>query len=157
MALTPFQPYRPAGLAVRTSYLPKAAATSFKGGAPVIGSSGLAVEAGADPAENTILGVAEHDMATTGYGSTDCFMAKIDNGDMWQGSVDDSGAFGTGISAVAQRGTRYGIAKDATSALWYIDIADTTNVRVRVEELIDPVGTVQGRVAFTWLQLDNAL
>lgn len=157
MALTPFSIYRPAGLGTRSRVLTKAAATNFKRGAPVIRTAGLAVEAGADPALNTVEGVSQSDMATSGYGSTDCPVSQIDNGDTWIGSVDDSGSFGTGVSAVAQKGTRYGIAKDATSGLWYIDIADTTAVRVRVEELIDAVGTIQGRVEFSWLQQDNAL
>jgi|SRR5215471_7516567 len=157
MALTPIQPYRPNGLGVVTAYMPKAAATSFRVGSPVIATAGLAVEAAADPALNTILGIAQSDMATAGYGSTDCYMSRIDTPDQWVGCVDNSGSFGTGTSAVAQRGTRYGIAKDGTSGLWYIDLAETTAVRLRVESLIDPAGTVQGRVAFTWLQLDNAL
>ena len=157
MALTPFQPYRPNGLSVKTSYLPKAAATDFKGGAPIITSSGLATEAGSDPALNTVMGVAQHNAALSGYGSTDCFMDRIDNGDMFEGSVDKSGTFGTGTTAASQRGTRYGIAKDATSGLWYVDLDDTTNVRVRVEELIDAAAVVQGRVGFTWIQQDNAL
>lgn len=157
MALATMQPYRPTGLAVKTAYLPKAAATDFKSGALIIQSAGLAVEAGADPALNAVLGVSQHDAALSGYGSTACHMSRISDGDMWSGSVDDSGAFGTGVSAVAQRGVRYGVARDATSGKWYIDVADTVAVRVRVEELIDAVGTVQGRVGFTWLQHDNAL
>lgn len=157
MALTPFSVYRPAGLSVRTRVLPKAAATNYKAGDPIILTTGLAVEAGADPALNTVLGVAQANAILTGYGSTTCMVSAIDISDTWVGSVDDSGAFGTGISAIAQRGVRYGIARDATSGLWYIDIADTTAVRVRVEALIDAVGTVQGRVEFTWIQGDNAL
>lgn len=157
MPLEPFAIYRPRSMGSPTSYLPKAGATSFERGAPVIATAGLAVEAGADPALNTIMGVATHDMAITGYGSTDCFMNPIDSEEVWIGSVDTSAGVGTGTSAVAQRGTRYGIAKDATSGQWYIDINDTTNVRVRVEALIDPAGTVQGRVEFKWLQQDNAL
>src|SRR5262245_60417423 len=113
MALTPFSVYRPGGLGVRTRVLTKAAATNYKAGAPIIRTSGLAVEAGADPALNTVEGVAQSDAATSGYGSTDCPVSAVDNGDIWIGSVDDSGSFGTGVSAVAQRGTRYGIAKDA--------------------------------------------
>jgi hypothetical protein len=157
MALEPFSIYRPTGLGVRTRVLVKAAATNFKRGAPVIMTTGLAVEAGADPALNTIEGVSQSDMALSGYGATQCPVTRIDAGDHWIGSVDKSGTFGTGTTAVAQRGTRYGIARDATSGLWYVDIDDTTAVRVRVEALIDAVGTVQGRVEFSWIQHDQAL
>lgn len=157
MALEPFSIYRPTGLGARTKHFTKAAATNFERGAPVVMTSGLAGEAGADPALNTVVGVAQHDMATSGYGSADCFVTPTDDGDSWVGSVDLSSAIGTGTSAATDRGLRYGIAKDATSGQWFIDKDDTTNVRVQVEKLIDAAATVQGRVEFRWLQQDNAL
>lgn len=43
---------------------------------------------------------------------------------------------------------RYGITQDVTSGLWYVNFSDTTDIYVVITHLIDPIGTVSGRVGF---------
>ncbi len=45
---------------------------------------------------------------------------------------------------------RYGITQDATSGLWYVNFSDTSDLYVVVTRLIDPIGTIAGRVGFKW-------
>ena len=46
---------------------------------------------------------------------------------------------------------RYGVTQDATSGLWYVNFSDTTDIYVVITNLIDPIGTVSGRVGFKWM------
>ncbi len=60
-------------------------------------------------------------------------------------------AQGTHALAQADLWALYGIVQDATSGFWYVNFSDTTDVRVVVTRLLDPIGTLAGRVAFTWI------
>ena len=58
---------------------------------------------------------------------------------------------GTHLLAQTDLWATYGITNDATSGLWYVNFSDTSDIRVVVTRLIDPIGTIAGRVAFKWI------
>ncbi len=60
-------------------------------------------------------------------------------------SIDDGTLNDSYQSVATNVGTAYGLA--ISSGKLYVDTSDTTNLRFRVDELVDPVGTVNGRVA----------
>lgn len=59
-------------------------------------------------------------------------------------------AAGTHALAQADLWARYGITQDATSGFWYVNFSDTSDLYVVITSLIDPIGTIAGRVAFRW-------
>lgn len=50
---------------------------------------------------------------------------------------------------------RYGITQDATSGLWYVNFSDTSDLYAVITRLIDPIGTVSGRVGFKVIGTDG--
>jgi hypothetical protein len=100
-------------------------------------------EAGADPVA-LILGIAaEAASAVTG---TPRLVCMAENGAEFVGHIQDSGTLAAGLI-----GTNYAVVYDTTNLIWRVDTSDTTNACVTVTELVDPVGDVNGRVAFTFM------
>ena len=141
----------------------EAATQTYKTGAVLVFSSGTIAEAGANPLG--IVGIAENDGQNLGSAG---FYPKESPGVggiggqgplvLWAlpGVVFEANLAGTTAGdpdqthtlAITDVGTKFGIAKGTTSKLWYINFSDTTNLRVVVTGLKDPVGTVGGRVFF---------
>jgi hypothetical protein len=69
------------------------------------------------------------------------------------GQLDASSTtLSAGTHALAQTDlwARYGITQDATSGLWYVNFSDTSDLYCVITRLIDPIGTIAGRVGFKW-------
>jgi len=69
----------------------------------------------------------------------------------FSGTMGNSSDGTLAILAVTMRGSIYGLTKDATNNLWYVDQNITTvagGACIEVVELIDSVGTLNGRVEF---------
>lgn len=70
------------------------------------------------------------------------------------GQLDaSSSTLAQGTHALAQTDlwATYGITRDATSDLWYVNFSDTSDIRVVITRLVDAIGTIAGRVAFKWI------
>jgi hypothetical protein len=137
-------------------------------GAPLVNSSGYLVEATyANPYNGTgTVGIA---VAPANNVSTDGG-ANPTTGDKYKllypalphlefvGQLDASSSTAAqGTHALAQTDLwhTYGITRDGSngsgSNLWYVNFSDTSDVRVVVTALIDPIGTIAGRVQFKFL------
>jgi hypothetical protein len=69
----------------------------------------------------------------------------------WLGHVDN------GVALLASMvNSDFGVVWDGTVKCWRVNTADTTNKRVRVTELFDSVGDINGRVWVKWLNADRA-
>ena len=155
MARKPIQPAAPRGLAIPQWTWPVDASAAWERGAVVIDDGGGELtEGGADP--TLIAGIATSKYPPANNYSTDVgkFIPALP-GIQFEGSVDDNGDLGNGASAAGDLGTTYGLTQDA-SGIWYVDKGkavgdDAAAVRVRVTKLIDPAGTVNGRVRFVFL------
>lgn len=135
-----FRPYRN----TRIAYFLEGAAQSFKAGHVVVLSGGKIVKGASDPAASTVVGVAAE--AATGVTDTKVGVYLADENAEFVGNVQD-----TGVLALANIGTAYGIVLDAGNDIFRVDLSDAVNTRVRVTELIDAVGDVNGLVVFKWL------
>jgi len=60
-------------------------------------------------------------------------------------------AAGTHALAQTDLWARYGITQDATSGLWYVNFSDTSDLYAIITHLIDPIGTIAGRVGFVFI------
>ena len=100
-------------------------------------------EAGADPVA-LILGIAAE--AASGTAGTARSVCMAEPGAEFVGHIQDSGTL-----AAASIGTNYAVVYDTTNTIWRVDTSDTTNACVTVTELVDAVGDVNGRVAFTFM------
>ena len=119
---------------------PEAAGQTFKQGAILIRSSNAIQISGADPTAD-ILGIANADASgTTG---ADVFYTPAIGGLLFEATIN------IGAGTYALDGTEllqdYGVAVDA-NGIWYIDHAETSAKVFHVMEIVDPVGTVGGRV-----------
>ena len=133
--------YRPA--AADQPYQSRTAGGTIVKGAPLVLSSGLAVEATDDDAgaAGPIIGFAEH-AATSGQ--TVRFVPAFP-GTMFIGSLTDIAASvasdgGTKALAVTDIGTVCELHKDDTTARWVLGATGGGNASCVVRELIDPVG-----------------
>jgi len=117
---------------------------TFKGGVPLELSSNQVIEyAGSNPIAAISVSPASGTQAT----ARQCIPAI--QGCVFQGTVDKAGAIGTYALLATDQGKEYGLTKDTTTGLFYIDVDKTTsNARVYIISLIDPPGTVRGRVKF---------
>lgn len=158
MATAPMIPITPVrsltGIPYPRVAVPETASQTYLRGALVRSTAGLLVECGADPSH--ILGVAAnpgHNSAA-GLDKTVVYLAHPDT--LFKGNLDLSAAVGTGVTAVTDRFTSYGVAKRAVAPLnWYVDKTETTNDRVVVWEFHDEdaIGDVMGRVYFQFVSL----
>ena len=128
----------------RVLHFQEGAGQSFKPGAVVVLSGGQIVKGASDPAANTVVGVAAE--AATGVQGTKHPVYMADEGAEFQARVQD-----TGVLALANVGTQYGIVFDAGRDIFRVDLSDTTNKVVTVTELIDAVGDVNGKVVFKFM------
>lgn len=126
-------------------------------GSVLQGSSGLLVPATGNPYTG-IIGIS----AAAGSGNPANASPAVDPlgllafvkavpGVIFEGTLDNSGAFGTGVIAQTDLYTKYIIALDSTSHDWYVDKSSSSNPAVVVVGFKDPIGTVQGRVYFKFL------
>jgi hypothetical protein len=159
MALTAFDILRLEGItSMPTHFAPEGASKTHVKGALVIQTTGLLGEAGADP--TNVVGVAAH-AGRNGSSGTRSFYLPPDENVIFVGSLDTSASEGTGTVAAADLGAEYGVTKTALTGAnlgkWYVDQNKTGgSARVRVVELIDAVGTVQGRCGFKFLTAAKA-
>jgi hypothetical protein len=129
-----------------TEYLETASST-FKKGAPIIFTSGLTAEAGTTPVAG-IVGFAEeagNNVAASAANKTRVLTA--------QGGAVFEGTFGESDSSVAlaqaQLGVNYGLTKDPTSGIWYVDKGKvTTDACVTIVGFRGAVGDTDARVYF---------
>ena len=128
---------------VRTRAFKEEASQSFRYGAVVVQDASTkdeVEEAGSDPTAR-ILGVAAE--AAGGVADVKRLVYLAEPGVEFVARVQD-----TGTLAAANVGTEYGLVKDGTNNIWRVDLSETSNTNVIVTELIDPIGDVNGRVAF---------
>lgn len=153
MALVAYDYIKPVGLlgggTMPMMEVTKASGTTWREGAVIIATSGLAVEAADGPTTGTILGVAASaavsgELVASIYPALpNCvFKARIATGD----------AGGDYTSLVTNRYVRYGLSLEAATAnVWYINAADTTDVAALVLEFIDAIGTNLALVKFVFI------
>ena len=128
---------------------PEAVTQVFKAGAPLVVVANRASEPanGAAIAAKNLIGFAEHD-ATGRTDFADAIVPALPSL-LFDASVDGAQAAGnapgTGTVLLAQLGAIFGLQKDGASGLWYVDVSGA-GTHVVVVELIDAIGTVQGRV-----------
>jgi len=106
-----------------------------------------------------VLGFSQADSNNAAAASTNImyYTPKGDNV-RYVGSVDIASAENTGTCVLTDVGSRYGLTKTSQTGTyevnkWYID-KDKTDIavqRVEITELVDPVDTIEGRVAFRLL------
>lgn len=102
--------------------------------------------AGADPTtDRGIVGFAAEAITTDGTGSAaDVIPVWLASGEAeFVAHVQDSGALDNDDISV-----EYGVVRDATNNIWRVDRTEVTAKVVRVTELIDAHGDVNGRVSF---------
>lgn len=121
-----------------------------KGAVLISNGSGLLAEAGADPV--LIVGVAPYSYPATNVDVADfsAYIPAMPNIE-FEGTLDD----GTGTYALLQADlwASYGLV--VTSGVWHIDQSETTEDRVVITGLVDPVGTLAGRVRFQFLYAEK--
>lgn len=119
-------------------------------GAVLVAASGRISEGGTNP--TLILGVAIHGV-TSAVADAPAQYIPAFPGQEFVASIDTSASLGTGAIALADRYADYGITEDA-SGVWYVDKNKTSDatVRVTVTDLLDPIGTVNGRVKIVFHQ-----
>lgn len=79
------------------------------------------------------------------------YFVQADDDVVFQGTLGNSSDNTLALLAQAQIGVIYGLTKDAGNNFWYVDQFKTTAAAgacVEIVELIDPIGTLNGRVAF---------
>lgn len=146
------RPYRPLG---RIVHFDVQDGVSIERGDIVVESSdtdspGGIVEASADP--TAIVGVAAEDNGTSVAGN----LAKIavyvaDAESEFVAHVQD-----TGVPTKADVGLSCGLVKDTTNDIWRVDLSDTTNVSVKIVQVLNPLDT-NGRVVFRFLNAAAAI
>ena len=159
MALVNMDIWRLEGItSMPTHFAPEGASKTHVRGALLIQSSGVLTEAGANP--TNVVGVAAH-AGRNGASGVRSFYLPPDENVIFVGSIDDGSSEGNGAIVATDLGGEYGVTKTALTGAnlskWYVDKNKTgADARVRVVELIDAVGTVQGRVAFKFLTAAKA-
>jgi len=119
----------------------EAAGQTWKAGAPLISSSGKLAEA-ADDVVTGIVGFATTD--ASGVTDTPVDYVPAVEGIAFEATLEDQSG---GDYALTQANLYLSYALRATAGgLWYLDQNDTPNAAATVIQLVDPIGTVQGRV-----------
>ena len=126
---------------------PEEASQTYEKGAVVIpdATSNEVEQASTEPVNN-IIGVAAG--AASGTAGTDVLVYKAAPGAEFLGSIGTSTS--AGAIAATDLFELYPLA--LSSGDWFVDKTDNTNPCVRVIELIDDVGTVNGTVKFEFLK-----
>jgi hypothetical protein len=128
----------------RIAYFLEGATQSFKAGHVVVLNAGKVVKGASDPAAGTVLGLAAED--ATGITDSKVGVFVGDEGGEFIGNVQDTGAL-----ALANVGLSCGLVLDAVNNIFRVDLGDTTNLQVKVTELVDAVGDINGLVVFKFL------
>jgi hypothetical protein len=128
----------------RIAYFLEGASQSFKAGHVVVLSAGKVVKGATDPAAATVLGIAAEDASGVTDRKVGVFVG--DETAEFIGNVQNTGAL-----ALANVGASYGLVLDATYDVFRVDLADTTNLQVKVVELVDEVGDINGTVVFKFV------
>lgn len=125
----------------------------FKRGAPLIGSAGLLVE-GVSPIDTSdaVVGFAARDSNNNTNNSIMLYWPALPMV-VFEGVLSNSNT-SSHVLAQADMLTAYALAKDGTSLAWYVDFFNTTNPSAFVFDMIDPIGTTDGRVLF--VMIDDA-
>lgn len=79
---------------------------------------------------------------------------------IFQGVLGNSSDATLAIIAQTMLGANFGLTKDATNLFWYVDMFKATAAAgwiVQITDLIDPVGTLNGRVGFKVLHASQQL
>jgi hypothetical protein len=79
------------------------------------------------------------------------YFVQADDDVVFQGTFGDSADNTLAVLAQAQITKLFGLFKDPGNSFWYVDnhvIIAATGACVEIVELIDPIGTLNGRVAF---------
>lgn len=133
------------GLSRPIAHGPEGASETWVQGAPLIkDGSGNLNEAGTEPVDE-ILGIA--DAPAKGVTGEDRIYIPASENTIFAGSIGTS--ITAGAIAAADLYEEYPLQLLGTD--WFIDKTDQTNPCVYIVELIDPVGTVNGRVAFKFI------
>lgn len=115
--------------------------STWLAGSPIRSSLGLLI----DFAEDAVAGLVGFACAdATGTAATPVSYIPAVPGIEFEATLED-GTNGDHVLAQTNVFAKYALAVTATG-LWYLDEDDTTNVAAVVIALVDPVGTVQGRV-----------
>lgn len=120
----------------------EAASQTWKAGAPLVASSGKLIQASEDITTAICVGFATVDASGTTNNLTP--VVPCLPGLEFEATLEDGGS---GDHAIAQTDlfVKRGLAV-TSGGLWYVDSAESSNVAVVIVELVDPIGTVQGRV-----------
>lgn len=120
----------------------EAATQSWQPGAPLIRSSGKLAEAADDPTA-AIVGFA----CAPATGVTDTPVSYIPAwpGIEFEATLEDQSG-GDHALTQASMFVAYSVRQRTSNGAWYLDFNDTTNLGAIVVGLVDPIGTVQGRV-----------
>jgi hypothetical protein len=107
------------------------------------GHENRVAEVGDDP--TTVIGVA----AQAASGDTDTSVPYwiAEAGVEFIGVVQDTGT----LDQTQLVAAGYGVVYDSTNKIWRVDLSDTSHKVVKITELIDNDGDVNGRVAFQFL------
>jgi len=127
---------------------PEGATQTFKRGAPLVFTSGYLVE-GTGPIDtgDSIVGIANADAHNTTAGAKTMGYVPALQSIIFEGILSNSSTSSHALVAT-DLGLVFALAKDATSLAWYVDFFNTTNPCAVIIELVDPIGTVDGRVRF---------
>ncbi len=128
---------------------PEGSSQTFKKGAPLIFSAVSAHEneviAFVEDSTTGLVGFAAQDATGTQGSAISYYIADTDS--EFYGVVESAKA----TAWIMLTGGPYSMVYDATNAIWRIDTSDTSHDVLLITSLIDPVGTVNGRVSFVTL------
>jgi hypothetical protein len=129
----------------------EAASQTFKAGAVLaLDANNDIVKAGADPAN--ILGIALEDASNRASAGGDLAFIPAVPGAVFQANVRGTGAANNIQQTDFMK--KFGLV-EMSGGEWVVDKDDTTNTRVKIVSFIDPVGEVNGRVEFIFLDANN--
>ena len=129
---------------------PEAATQTFSEGALLINNAGNLQEAGVDPVD--IIGVSAEAGHNAAAAAKSVRYHPALPHVVFEGSIDDSNAIGTGAIAATDLHAAYGLTLN--TGVWYVDKFKTgAQARVVIVGFKDPLTTVNGRVYFIFKKL----
>lgn len=149
MALVAIRPGPKDGLcATPSGNATESATQTFKLGAILINNAGRLEEA-ADGNVVNIVGVAEEEGANAAAGADVRYTPALPH-ITFEASLDDGDDEGNGVIAQVDLYEERGLQKNAATGKWFVDKTGAAK-RVVITKLVDPVGTVQGKVQFKFM------
>lgn len=122
----------------------EASGQSFKSGAILVQTSGKLQGAGADP--DNLVGLAQQ--PAEGVADTRIKYHRFNSTTVLEITIDDTSAgeaAGTYVAAIADINSKFGLAQDTSSGIYYVDQDETSAVAVILLGFRDPIGTTQPR------------